>query len=110
PRELMSLDWRDMALTIARSLLSHPAVLAAFILALAVIVIGGSLFIFLVKAGTVAVLVVGERDAGAIEEPPLHLDALRRGARFSPELYADAATALFPRYATLGFILIGVYI
>jgi hypothetical protein len=109
PRELMSLDWRDMALTIARSLLSHPVVLTSFVLALGVIVVGGSLFIFLVKAGTVAVLVTGERIAGAIEEPPLHLDSLRQAARFTPELYADAATDLFPRYARLGFILIAVY-
>lgn len=109
PRELMSLDWREMGLTIARSLLSHPVVLVAFLLAVGVVAVGGSLFIFLLKGGTVAVLVRGERDAGPIEEPPLHLDAVRRAARFSPEMYVDAARDLFPRYARLGFMLMAVY-
>lgn len=109
PRELMSLEWREMAITIARSLLSHPAVLAAFLLAVAVVAVGGSLFIFLIKGGTVAVLVRGERDAGPIEAPPLHLDSLRRAARFSPELYIQASRDLFPRYARLGLMLIAIY-
>jgi hypothetical protein len=110
PRELMSLDWREMGLTVARSLLSHPIVLVAFLLAVGVVAVGGSLFIFLLKGGTVAVLVRGERDAGPIEEPPLHLDAVRRAARFSPELYVEASRELFPRYSRLGFILMAVYL
>ena len=109
PRELISLDWREMGLTIARALLSHPVVLAAFLLAVGVVAVGGSLFIFLLKGGTVSVLVRGERDAGPIELPPLHLDAIRRAARFSPEVYVEASRELFPRYARLGVILMAVY-
>jgi hypothetical protein len=110
PEDLLGLEWREMATTIITSLLSHPVVLAAFIASLAVVVVGGSLFIFLVKAGAVAVLVKGEREAGAIEHPPLHFDGVKRASKFSVELYIDAARLLFPRYARLGFILMGAYL
>ena len=110
PEDLLSLEWREMADTIITSLLSHPVVLTAFLASLAVVVVGGSLFIFLVKAGAVAVLVRGERDAGAIEQPPLHFDLVSRASKFSAELYIDAARSLFPRYARLGFVLMAVYL
>jgi hypothetical protein len=110
PGELMSLEWREMAATIVGSLRSHPLVLIAFLLAVGVVAVGGSLCVFLVKAGTVATLVRGERQAGNIEEPPLHLESLRQGAAFSAESYVDASRALFPRYARLGLILMVVYL
>jgi hypothetical protein len=109
PEDLLGLEWREMVGTIITSLLSHPVVLAAFLASLAVMTVGGSLFIFLVKAGAVAVLVKGEREAGAIEHPPLHFDGVRRASKFSAELYIDSARALFPRYARLGFMLMGIY-
>jgi len=110
PEDLLDLEWREMAATIITSLLSHPVVLAAFLAALAVVVVGGSLFIFLVKAGAVAVLVRGERDAGAIEHPPLHLDTVTKASKFSAELFIDSARSLFPRYARLGFMLMAIYL
>jgi hypothetical protein len=110
PAELMTLEWRDMATTIITSLLSHPAVLAAFLASLGVVVVGGSLFVFLVKAGAVAVFVRGEREAGPIEQPPLHFDVVVRASKFSAEYYIEASGALFPRYARLGFMLMAVYL
>jgi len=110
PQDLLSLEWREMAATIISSLLSHPVVLTAFLASLAVVVVGGSLFIFLVKAGAVAVLVRGERDAGPIEQPPLHFDVITRASKFSAEFYIESARSLFPRYARLGFILMAVYL
>jgi len=110
PQDLLSLEWREMAATIISSLLSHPVVLTAFLASLAVVVIGGSLFIFLVKAGAVAVLVRGERDAGPIEQPPLRFDVITRASKFSAEFYIESARALFPRYARLGFMLMAVYL
>lgn len=109
PRELVSLEWRELVATIVSSLLSHPLVLVAFLLAVAVVAVGGSLFVFLIKAGTVATLVRGERQAGNIEDPPLHLENLRAGVAFSVEGFAGAARELFPRYAKLGVILMGIY-
>ena len=110
PRALWSLAWRDLAATIVASLLSRPMVLASFVASLGVAVVGGSLFVFLVKGGTVGVLVRGEREAGAIEQPPLHLHSVARASRFSLEAFVDSAQALFPRYARLGFALMGVYL
>ena len=110
PQKLMTLPLRDMAVTIAGSLLSHPVVLTAFLLAVAVVAVGGSLFVFLVKAGTVAVLVRGEREGGGVEEPPLHLEMLRGAARYSAEVYSEGARAFYPRYARLGFGLMAIYL
>ena len=110
PGVLLSLEWRELAATIVGSLRSHPLVLAAFLSALAVVVIGGSLFVFLVKAGTVAVLVRGEREAGPLELPPLHLDAVARASRFGVEFFIDAARRLFPRYLRLGVVLMVAYL
>src|SRR5262245_37286463 len=110
PEELMTLEWRDMAATIVTSLLSHPSVLASFLASLAVVAVGGSLFVFLVKAGSVAVLARGEREAGSIEEPPLRVDVVGRASKFSAEYFIDSARALFPRYARLGFMLMAVYL
>lgn len=110
PGALLVLEWRELIATIVTSLLSRPIVLAAFLAALGVVVIGGSLFVFLVKAGTVGTLVRGDRSAGPIEQPPLHLDAVTKAAAFSIESFTAAARALFPRYARLGFVLMGVYL
>jgi len=110
PSALISLEWRQMAATIASSLLSRPLVLSASFLAVGVVAIGGSLFVFLVKAGTVATLVQSDREAGPLEEPPLRVSVVARASRFSVDAYVESARALFPRYARLGFILMGVYL
>lgn len=110
PGVLMTLEWRELVTTIVSSLLSRPLVLGAFLLALAVVAVGGSLFVFLMKAGTVATLVQSEREAGAIERPPLRLDVVARASRFSIESFIESARALFPRYARLGFMLMAVYL
>jgi hypothetical protein len=110
PRTLLGLEVRDMATTIIASLLSHPLVLLAFLLAMAVVIIGGSLFVFLIKGGTVAVLVQGERQGDAMEVPPLHWSVVRTGASFSAEAFVEASRALFPRYSQLGFMLMAAYV
>jgi hypothetical protein len=110
PGAMLTLEWRELAATIVTSLFAHPLVLVAFLLALAVVIVGGSLFVFLMKAGTVGVLVRGEREAGPVELPPLHFDVVASAAKFSIELFVESARALFPRYAQLGFVLMGVYL
>jgi len=110
PSALMSLEWRQMEAAIASSLMSRPVVLTTFFLAIAVVAVGGSLFVFLLKAGTVATLVHSDRDAGPLEEPPLRVSVVARASRFSVDSYVESARALFPRYARLGFILMGVYL
>jgi hypothetical protein len=110
PSVLISLEWREMAATIASSLMSRTVVLSAFLLSVAVVAFGGSLFVFLVKAGTVATLVQSDREAGPLEEPPLRVSVVARASRFSVDAYIDSARALFPRYARLGMVLMGVYL
>ena len=103
------ITWREITATLALSLMSHPTTLAAGGLAIAVVVVGGSLFVVLVRAGTVATLVRSDRDAGPLEEPPLQLPVVVRASRFSMDGYLASARSLFPRYARLCLILIGVY-
>jgi hypothetical protein len=110
PVALISLEWRDLATTIVASLLSKPIVLLTWVAALAVVVAGGSLFVFLIKAGTVSVLVRGERDAGPIEQPPLLPDVVAQASAFSVDAFIEGATALFPSYARLGLVLMGLYL
>jgi hypothetical protein len=110
PVALMSLEWRDMAATTVAALLSHPVVLAAFLLAVGVVGIGGSLFIFLVKAGTVAVLVRSEREAEPLEDMPLRVETVMRASRFSVDYFIESCGGLFLRFARLGLILMAVYV
>jgi hypothetical protein len=110
PVTLLSLEWRDLATTIATSLLSKPMVLLAWVTALGVVIGGGSLFVFLIKGGTVSILVRGERNAGPIEQPPLLPDVVAQGASFSVDSFIEGATRLFPRYARLGLTLMAIYL
>lgn len=109
PGALMSLGWRELVATIVGSLISRPVVLLAFLASLAIVAIGGSLFVFLVKGGTIAILVRGERQAGPLEQPPLHFHLLRDASAFSLETFVHGARRLWPRFARLGGALLGVY-
>jgi hypothetical protein len=110
PKELAALDWRDLTTTIVAALMWHPVVLASFLLSLGVVVIGGSIFVFLVKGGTVATLVDGDEHAGPIEQPPLHFWRVARAGRFSAERYIRGCRALFPRFLRLGAGLMAIYL
>lgn len=110
PSMLLLLGTRELVGAVASALSSQPVVLTTLVLAIAVVGVGGSLFVFLVKAGTIATLVRSDRDAGAIEEPPLHVSAVARASRFTVEAYIESARELFPRYMRLGFGLMAVYL
>lgn len=109
PVELLSLGWRDLIATIVGLLVSRPLVLVPVLLGVAVAVAGGSLLVFLVKGGTLGVLVRSEREAGAIEQPPLQLHQVAEASRFSVDTFVGAARTLFPRYVRLGICLMLVY-
>jgi hypothetical protein len=109
PGSLFALTWGDFLATVIGSLLAHPFSLAMFLLSLATMAVGASLFVFLVKGGTLGVLVAGEQVAGPIERPPLQFERVARAARFSIELFTDCALSLFVRYAKLGLALLVVY-
>lgn len=110
PVALLELDARDLAATIAALLLSHPLVLVAFVGAVAVAALGGSVFVFYVKGGTVAILVEAERMAGPIEAAPFGEGDLQSARRFTMERFVVSAGRLFGRYVALGLALVGVYV
>ena len=110
PSDLLALPVTQIVPSMASVLLAQPLALAAFVFAVALVVMGGSLLMFLVKGGTVTVLVAAERSAGAIEHPPLRLPAFRRATQFSLERFSGGALHLFPRYLTLGIWLMVIYL
>lgn len=107
--ELLALPLSEIVPTMASVLLAQPAALAAFLAAVALVIMGGSLLMFLVKGGTVSVLVAAERSAGAIEHPPLRLPAFHRATQFSLERFTGGAVQLFARYTALGVGLMLIY-
>lgn len=102
-------DWRTLGFDIAQALAERPAALGWFLVAVLVIVLGGSAALFLVKAGTVSVLVAAEMQAGAFERSPLHTSTLRQAEAFRIERYLEGCARLFPRYLRLGYALLAVY-
>jgi len=108
-RELADGDLRAVVAGTADALAATPVALAAFVAAFALVLIGGSVVMFLVKAGTVAVLAEAERLADSIERPPLRLATFRRAARFSVDGFLGGARRLARPYLALGFGLIAVY-
>lgn len=109
PWDLLSLAWSDILPAMASVLLAQPLALAAFLLAVMLVLVGGSMLMFLVKGGTVSILIAAERNAGAIEHPPLRLPAFRRATFFSLERFTSGAATLFRRYFSLGIWLMLFY-
>jgi hypothetical protein len=109
PADLLRLEIRHVLPAITGVLLAHPVALAAFLAALGVIVVGGSILMFLVKGGTVSVLLGAERSAGAIELPPLRLATIQRASYFSLDRFTAGSRAMFGRYLRLGAWLFGIY-
>jgi hypothetical protein len=110
PLELLRLS--DLTRTISTMvgvLLAQPVALAAFVVALGVILSGGSVLMFAVKAGSVTVLLAGDRSAGPIEVPPLRFSALREANQATLERFSNGVRSLFSRYLRLGIGLTVVY-
>jgi len=110
PFDLLRLD--DLTHTVSTMvavLLAQPVALAAFVTAMGVILIGGSILMFAIKAGSVTVLLAGDRSAGTIEVPPLRMSALREANQATLERFTTGVRNLFPRYLRLGIALAGVY-
>jgi len=65
------------------SLVAAPVALGAFFLALGIVAAGGLMLVFVVKAGTLAVLVAGEKAAADLHRAPTHVAATRRASAFT---------------------------
>jgi hypothetical protein len=106
---LLEGDVRDVITATFSALATRPAGLAGFLVALALVTLGGSAFTFVVKAGTVSVLAEAERRAGAIERPPLRWIELQRARAFTPDAFLDGCRRLSKRYVKLGLLLLVCY-
>ena len=106
---LLQGDLRDMLTAVASTLSAEPVAFAAFLLAFGIVLIGGSVFMFLVKGGTVAVLLAANTMTGPVERGPLTLETLRLASRFTFSRFAAGCRAVFRRYTALGLILIAIY-
>src|SRR5216683_2408428 len=81
--DLLQGSLREIFTTIASTLLSEPVALVAFVTAFAVVLLGGSVLMFVAKGGTVEVLAAASLEAGSMERQPLSVDLLKQGSRFT---------------------------
>ena len=109
-RDVLAGDLREILFGVADTLAARPLALASYLFGFLLVLAGGSLLMFLVKGGTVAVLVLADRVGGPVERPPLRMAAFRRAIQFSIETFTDGAGRLFRRYLFLGILLTVVYI
>lgn len=109
PADLLRLEPTQVVQAMVSVLLAQPLALAGFAGALGLVLIGGSILMCTVQAGTITILMAGERAAGAIEHPPLRLAALKRANQTSIERFTSGAQDLFTRYLRLGIALWIVY-
>jgi hypothetical protein len=104
------LDLRASATGVATSLLEHPVALASFLTALGIVVVGGSALMFILKGGTLAVLVEAQRHAGPLERYPVRLSFLRRASRTDVVVFLEGTRRLRRRFLRLGAFLLAIYL
>lgn len=107
--DVMQGSLREMFTTIAGTLLSEPLALVAFIVAFGIVLFGGSVLMFVVKGGTVEVLLAADVVAGPIEREPITLEGLRGASRFSLARFTGGCARLFRPYLSVGLLLMVVY-
>ena len=93
--DLLQGSLRDIFTTIASTLMSEPVALVAFVTAFTLVLLGGSVLMFVVKGGTVEVLLAANAAAGPIERQPITFESLRRAARFTLQRFTDGCARLF---------------
>ncbi len=104
------LDLRQSATGVATSLLEHPIALVSFLSALAIVVLGGSALMFILKGGTLAVMVEAQRHAVPLERYPVRLALLRRASRTDVDVFLQGTRRLRPRFLRLGAFLLATYL
>jgi hypothetical protein len=107
--DLLQGSMREMFTTIASALMSEPVAFVSFMVAFSLVLLGGSVLMFLVKGGTVDVLLAAHVKAGAIEREPITLDSLRGAGQFTLRRFTDGCASLFRSYLMLGLVLMVVY-
>ena len=88
---LLSQGVRATADVVLGSLVTAPVALTAFLLALAIVAIGGEAVMFVIKTGTLAVIVEADRQSGDVHELPFGNEAFDRAHVYRLEILLDAA-------------------
>jgi len=110
PTALMQMEYGEAIPALIGALLAQPTALVAFVIALGIVTLGGSVLMFGVKAATVWVLVAAERHAGPLEEPPLRSELLASAFQVSISRLLGGMRRLFRGYLTLGLLLGAAYL
>jgi len=92
---------RPTAELVIGSLATAPVALLAFLIALSLVAFGGEIVMLVVKSGTLAVLVTGERRAIILQNAPLDLERLREINAYSLATVYDACRRFARRSVTL---------
>lgn len=100
---------REMFTTVADALTAEPVALLAFIAAFGIVLVGGSVLMFLVKGGTMAILIEANEHAGPVEIEPITYESLKSCARFGMPAFLDGCARHFRPYLALGLWLMLVY-
>jgi hypothetical protein len=105
---------RTAADLIISALWTAPSALWTFFAAVAIVAVGGSVVMYVVKGGTLAVIVASEQVAGEMQEGTVHLDALRHAYAYDLATMI-AATRRFARRSawlalglSVSYIVLGV--
>lgn len=108
---LLSRGLRAAAGTVVTSLTDAPVALAAFAAALALVGIGGAIVMFLVQAGSIAILVKGERRAPVeLNAGSIRVEAMRRAHQSNLEIFLEGVAEFGRRLTLLGAWLVLAYI
>ena len=100
---------RETFTAIASALTSEPVALVAFIAAFGIVLFGGSVLMFVVKGGTIDVLLAANDETGPIEHDALTFAGVRAASRFSLERFLRGCSRLFRPFLALGILLMIVY-
>src|SRR5262245_59797785 len=102
---LLQESLRDMFTTIASALLSEPVAPVPSMAPFAVVLLGGSVLMFVVKGGIVEVFAAANAAAGPVERQPLTFESLRHASAFTLDRFTTGCARLFRRYIALGLTL-----
>jgi hypothetical protein len=95
---------------IMASLVAAPVALGAFLIAVGLVAAGGLMLVFMVKAGTLAVLAAGERAATDLHRAPIHVAGLQQASAWSLSAMFAGVQRYGGRGARLAMVLSATYL
>lgn len=107
--DLLAGGLQESLSVVVETLEAHTGALVAYFVGLLVVVIGGSLLMFVIKAGTVHVIVAAERTAPPIERLPLTFARVKQAGAFSIERFLEGCDRYARRFLRLGLCLLVAY-